>query len=65
MHSIKATCVCGFSFDTRSTNTSLKSEICSHCHPFCTGSQKFVDSAGRIERFEKKFKKTEAKKAKK
>lgn len=49
------TCVCGSSFETRSTVGDLKIEICSKCHPFFTGKQKLVDSAGRVERFNKKY----------
>lgn len=51
-------CACGNSFVTRSTRASIKLEICSHCHPFFTGRQKFVDTAGRVERFQKRFAKT-------
>ena len=51
----KVTCGCGNSFVTRSTKTALHVEICSVCHPFYTGKQKFVDTAGRIEKFQKKF----------
>jgi large subunit ribosomal protein L31 len=50
------TCGCGNSFKTRSTRPRIAVEICSHCHPFYTGQQKFVDTAGRIEKFNKKFK---------
>lgn len=50
-------CACGFSFTTRSTLPEIKVEVCSQCHPFYTGKQKFVDSAGRIEKFRKKYKK--------
>ncbi len=50
-------CACGHSFKTRSTTRELKSTLCSNCHPFYTGAQKFVDTAGRIEKFEKKYKK--------
>lgn len=50
------TCVCGNSFVTRSTVGELKLEICSSCHPFFTGKQKLVDSAGRVEKFMKKYK---------
>ena len=54
------TCICGNTFETRSTAGNLKVEICSKCHPFFTGKQKLVDSAGRVERFQKKYaKKTE------
>jgi len=49
------TCICGNSFETRSTIGDLKVEICSKCHPFFTGKQKLVDSAGRVERFQKKY----------
>jgi large subunit ribosomal protein L31 len=52
----KVTCGCGNSFATRATVKSLNIEICSACHPFYTGKQKFVDTAGRIEKFNKKFK---------
>ena len=54
-------CACGYSFKTRSTKPVLKLEICSNCHPFFTGKQKLVDSAGRVERFQKRFAKTEGK----
>jgi len=50
------TCVCGNTFKTRSTKPVIKLEICSNCHPFFTGKQKLVDSAGRVERFRKKYK---------
>ena len=49
------TCICGEVFETRSTIGNLKVEICSKCHPFFTGKQKLVDSAGRVERFNKKY----------
>lgn len=49
------TCVCGNTFETRSTAGNLKIEICSKCHPFYTGKQKLLDSAGRVERFNKKY----------
>ena len=49
------TCVCGNTFVTRSTVGDLKLEICSACHPFFTGRQKLVDSAGRVERYNKKY----------
>lgn len=55
----KVTCACGNSFVTRSTRAELHLEICSNCHPFFTGKQKLVDTAGRVERFVKKFKWTE------
>ena len=49
------TCGCGTSFTTRSTRSELKIDICSECHPFYTGKLKFVDTAGRIEKFKNKF----------
>ena len=48
-------CTCGNEFTTRSTQSEIHVEICSACHPFYTGSQKFVDSAGRVDKFNKKF----------
>ena len=48
-------CVCGNTIETRSTIKNIKVEICSSCHPFFTGKQKLVDTAGRIERFRKKY----------
>jgi len=49
------TCACGNKFETRSTKPEIKVEICSACHPFFTGKQKFVDSEGRVERFQRKY----------
>ncbi|MFK7735507.1 MAG: 50S ribosomal protein L31 [Pirellulaceae bacterium] len=49
------TCGCGNSFTTRSTRSELKLDICNACHPFYTGKLKFVDTAGRIDKFQKKF----------
>jgi large subunit ribosomal protein L31 len=49
------TCGCGNSFTTRSTRPELKVDICNACHPFYTGKLKYVDTAGRIEKFQKKF----------
>jgi large subunit ribosomal protein L31 len=50
------TCACGNSFETRSTlGDDLSIEICSECHPFFTGKQKLVDTAGRVDRFKKRF----------
>ncbi|MEA1987557.1 MAG: 50S ribosomal protein L31 [Candidatus Marinimicrobia bacterium] len=50
------TCVCGNTFETRSTVKEIKVEICSACHPFYTGKQKVLDSAGRIEKFNRRYK---------
>ena len=49
------TCGCGNTFTTRSTQAKINVDICNACHPFFTGKQKFVDTAGRVERFSKKF----------
>lgn len=51
------TCACGEVIHTRSTKKNIRVEICSKCHPFFTGEKKFVDSAGRIERFKQRYKK--------
>jgi large subunit ribosomal protein L31 len=58
-------CACGNTFQTRSTKPSIRLEICSNCHPFFTGRQKFVDTAGRVERFQKRFSKTSGETVKK
>lgn len=50
------TCACGHTFQVRSTIGDMRVEICSACHPFFTGKQKLVDTAGRIEKFRKKYK---------
>ena len=55
----KVTCGCGNSFVTRSTKPELKVDICNACHPFYTGRLKYVDTAGRIEKFRKKYEKAE------
>ena len=53
---IDVTCACGSSFKTRSTmSEELHIEICSECHPFFTGKQKLVDTAGRVDRFNKRY----------
>lgn len=49
------TCICGNSIKTRSTRGDVHVEICSACHPFYTGKQNIVDTAGRVERFRKKY----------
>jgi large subunit ribosomal protein L31 len=56
-------CGCGNIFTTGSTKKVLKVELCSKCHPFFTGERRMIDTAGRVERFEQRYKKTEAKKA--
>lgn len=52
----KVTCSCGNTFTTGSTRQSLRVELCNKCHPFFTGEQKIIDTAGRVERFNKKYK---------
>jgi large subunit ribosomal protein L31 len=54
----KVVCACGNTFETRSTKELIKLEICSACHPFYTGQQRLVDTAGRVERFKKRFEAT-------
>jgi len=56
----RITCACGNTWVTRSTLGDLKVEICSQCHPFFTGKQKLVDTAGRVEKFRRKYEKQEA-----
>jgi large subunit ribosomal protein L31 len=56
LHTISAQCTCGHAIDTESTRSEIKVTLCSNCHPFYTGAQRFVDTAGRIEKFEKKYK---------
>jgi large subunit ribosomal protein L31 len=51
----KITCACGHEVETRSTAGDYSVEICSNCHPFYTGKQKLIDSAGRVERFRRKY----------
>ena len=60
----KVVCACGTAWTTRSTKKEIHIEICSSCHPFFTGKQKLIDTAGRGERFQKKYwMKTESEKA--
>jgi large subunit ribosomal protein L31 len=55
---IRVTCSCGNSFETRSTRTQeLNIEVCSKCHPFYTGKQKLVDTGGRVQKFRERYKK--------
>ena len=66
-HPVTVHCACGSTFQTRSTikGDMLRGEICSSCHPFFTGKQKLVDTAGRVERFNKKYANVPAAAAKK
>jgi len=59
------TCACGNVIHTRSTVKDIHVEICSQCHPFFTGKQKLVDTAGRVERFKKRYQSKEEKKPEK
>ncbi len=54
-HDCTVLCACGNTFNTRSTKKDIEVEICSVCHPFYTGKQKYIDTEGRIEKFKKKF----------
>lgn len=59
---INVICACGHHFKTRSTHKGdIRVEICSNCHPFFTGKQKLIDTAGRVDRFERKYAKTRGK----
>jgi large subunit ribosomal protein L31 len=49
------TCVCGNVINTKSTKKDIKTEICSNCHPFITGKQRVLDTAGRVEKFKRKY----------
>lgn len=60
-HQVQVHCACGETWTTGSTKKELRIEICSKCHPFFTGRQKLVDSAGRIDRFKQRFAKKEKK----
>ena len=52
---IDVTCACGNHWRTRSTKASIRTDICSNCHPFFTGEQRIVDTAGRVERFRRRY----------
>ena len=54
-HEVEVRCACGNSFKTRSTKAELRLEICNACHPFYTGKQKLVDTAGMVEKFERRY----------
>ncbi len=61
-HEVEVRCACGNTFKTRSTKTELRLEICNACHPFYTGKQKLVDTAGMVEKFERRYGKSSASK---
>lgn len=56
----RVSCACGNKFTTKSTRQEIKVDICSECHPFFTGAQKFVDTAGRVDKFLKRYAKGKA-----
>ena len=58
LHMVTAVCACGNTFETHSTTKELRLEICSACHPFFTGKQKLIDTAGRVERFNRRYTKS-------
>ena len=55
---VTAVCACGNTFETHATKKELRLEICSACHPFFTGKQKLIDTAGRVERFNRRYTKS-------
>ncbi len=55
LYECTVTCACGNSFVTKSTKPSLKIDICNECHPFFTGSERMVDTAGRIDKFKRRY----------
>jgi large subunit ribosomal protein L31 len=57
----KVTCACGSTFTTKSVKSEIRTDICADCHPFFTGAQKFVDTAGRVDKFRKRYAKSPAK----
>jgi large subunit ribosomal protein L31 len=58
LHLVTVVCACGNTFETRSTKDEVRLEICSECHPFFSGKQKLVDTAGRVERFKRRYAKS-------
>jgi large subunit ribosomal protein L31 len=60
LYEVEVSCACGNTIKTRATTAELSVEICSNCHPFFTGKQKLIDSAGRVERFQKRYSKSDA-----
>lgn len=52
---LTAVCACGSSFETRSTSSSIRVEVCAKCHPYFTGKQRMIDTAGRVDRFRRKY----------
>jgi len=58
-NAIKVSCSCGDTWDSGSTNKEIKLDICSSCHPFYTGTQRLIDTAGRVDKFRKRYAKNE------
>ncbi|GAB4150110.1 MAG: 50S ribosomal protein L31 [Planctomycetota bacterium] len=56
----KVSCACGHKFETYSTKAEIRVDICSECHPYYTGAQKFVDTAGRVDKFRRRYAKKSA-----
>jgi large subunit ribosomal protein L31 len=54
-HTAPVRCACGVTWETQSTKTEIRTEICSACHPFYTGKQKLIDTEGRVERFYQRY----------
>lgn len=54
-HAVAITCVCGTTWNTKSTSKNIRMDICSACHPFYTGKQKVLDTEGRIDKFNRKY----------
>ncbi|HEV8237784.1 MAG TPA: 50S ribosomal protein L31 [Thermoanaerobaculia bacterium] len=63
LHLVTAVCACGNTFQVHSTHDELRLEICNECHPYFTGKQKLIDTAGRVDRFKKRFEQTQQKQA--
>jgi len=55
LHNCSVTCACGNTFETKSVKEAIRVEICNECHPFFTGSERMVDTAGRIDKFKKRY----------
>ncbi len=54
-HTVLVHCACGNNFETRSTRPEIRVDICAACHPYFTGAQKFVDTAGRVDKFRRRY----------
>jgi large subunit ribosomal protein L31 len=59
LHRVTVTCACGNQFETHSTKKEMRLEVCNACHPFFTGKQKLLDAAGRVERFQRRYRNSE------